>query len=274
VIRAALVLLAGCNSIFGLDETRLPPPLDAPPDAPGCSGGTFTNPVTLSTFANNNIDEDEPQLRHDLLELWFHVTGATDHLYRATRASVNDAFGVGQPPPFAVSAVDESDATITGDGLRVLFLSKRGGVQEAWEAVRPTLDGAFETPHLVGVGGGGYINTIDVSFDGLRLYMQLATYGILVAERPSLTAPFGTPQQIHPTAGYATISPDERELYFNLESAQTDLYRVVRATAADPWPQTAELVFTGGEDPDIAADGRTLAVMRGPSIVLFTRDCP
>ena len=266
----------GCNQIYGLDETRLPPaPPDAPPP-PGCSGGTFGAPQVVTTLDEGSEREFEPALRHDLLELWFARVGSVrDEVWVSRRASTDVPFEPPMLAPFS-SNFDDGRPSITGDGLRVLFTSDRGGGNDVWEVVRPTLDAPFGTPRQVTGLGAANVLPFDISFDGLRIYFNDSNAiddAVYMATRPSFDEPFDPAELVVMEGPYPAISPDELELFFN-PIGTNQLRRYVRATKTDAFVGAPRLLLDSGDDPDLAADGRTLVIARSSALHLYTRDCP
>lgn len=272
----AVVGAAGCNQVFGLEAAG--PKADAAPiDGPGCSDGVFSGPMPLVEL-DDGIREFEPALRHDLLEVWFMQVGqARDELHRATRTDPSLPFGPRELAPFS-STVDDSDPSLTGDGLRLLFTSDRAGSNDVWEVTRPALDAPFAEPRLV-LGLGPYnIMSFDISFDGLTIYFQDSNVAIdtatYAATRPALDQPFADPAiLIAPDARFPAISPDSLELFFNPPGSD-QLARRARTSVDDAFTGEQVVLLDSGDDPDLAADGRTLIVARGSTLAILRRACP
>lgn len=72
---------------------------------------------------------------------------------------------------------------------------------------------------------------------------------------------------------YFSVSPDGREVYFN-EMQESKLLRPVRASTSEPFAPGELLLLDEGEDPDLAADGKTLIIGVVGGLGVLTRDCP
>lgn len=272
----ALVIATGCNATFGLDPTVTR--FDAAPiDGPGCSDGIFEDPVVISSW-DGAPREFEPAIRHDLLEIWAHRVASFDEIWRSTRSSVDEPFGPPVRASFS-STVDDSVPTLSGDGLRLLFLSDRGGGRDIWEVTRPSLAVDFASPRQVLGLGAAFVQSLDISFDGRTLYFTDSTAidsAIYAATRPTLAAPFGTPTLVAMGplgAKVPAISPDDLELFFNPPSTN-QTWKFTRVAATAPFDEPPVLLLDGSEAPDLAADGRTLITARNSSLVIRQRMCP
>lgn len=271
--------LAGCNGVFGLDQTELREPLaiDAAPDGPGCSDGVFGAPTVLTTF-DDLPAEFEASLRHDRLEIWFEVLTATrTETWVATRGADTVAFDPPQLAPFSASGtVDDTHPVLTGDGRRLLFLSERAGGNDLYEVVRTDIGAPWGTPRQLAGLDGKNLRTFDVSHDGLTLYFKdsnadtLTTY---VARRATFDAPFGEATIAAHNTSSPSISPDELELFYNAPGTSR-LEKRVRVDPALPFDDNAILIADSGDDPDLAGDGRTMVIARSNTLVLLERTCP
>ena len=267
-----VVCLAGCNQFYGLDQTRLD--VDARPiDGPGCSDGVFRGP---EVFADPIGDvEIEPQLRHDLREIWFVILGAgANTLWVATRAESSGPFGLATEAPFRGSATDQSPA-LSGDGLRMLFLSNRSGSMTIWETTRASIEDPFPATATILSGLGDYaIESFDVSFDGNTIYFVdlFQSSAIYEATRPAFDQPFGPARLVASPARSPSVSPDGLELFYNERPGGNVLFRQTRASTTVPFG-TPERVTDVGEGPDIAANGMTLIIGLGSAVSVLERTC-
>jgi len=265
------VVLSGCNAVFGLDQTGYRHDA-APIDAPGCSGGVFGAPSLVTDY---DFAPFEPQLGPDLLEAWFIRLGSPTQVYQATRASTTALFGA---PTLASFSQDlTTSPALTGDGLRMLFVSSRVGGNAVYEVTRPSLGAAFGAPVAVPGLADYTLDSLDVSFDGRTAYFShrdndvISTYA---ATRPSLGEPFGPATLVATDAGYAGVSPDELELFSNPTVAPWPLRQHVRASPRDPFATIDRILLDMAEDPDLAPDGRTLIVSIGNNLAVLERPCP
>ncbi|MDQ3295929.1 MAG: hypothetical protein M3619_05065 [Myxococcota bacterium] len=272
---ACLLLIAsGCNSAFGLEPTVTR--FDARPiDAPGCADGVFGSPTVVTSF-DNGLRDFEPALRHDLLEVWAHQVATVDEIWRATRTDVTEPFGAPVKASFS-SATDDGRPTLSGDGLRMLFLSDRAGGNDVWEVTRSSLGEDFGSPRAVVGFADHNLLSLDVTFDGLTLYFKDSSQiddAVYTATRATLDAPFiVSPAIVALGASSPAISPDDLELFYNTPGTN-QLWKVVRASPTEPFTSPPVLVLEDGEDPDLAADGRTLVTTRNSSLVIHQRSCP
>jgi hypothetical protein len=112
--------------------------------------GMGTGPVE---FLNSPWDETEPSLTSDGLEFFFtsNRPGSLGgkSIWRATRASVNDAWG----SPVLVTDIDsanhEESPSLTDDGLWLFFSSNRGGNFDIYVAARSSRQSPFGAPARV-----------------------------------------------------------------------------------------------------------------------------
>jgi hypothetical protein len=80
--------------------------------------------VNLATFSTGN-----PMLSANALELYVNTNrDGNNELYRATRATTNDAFGPATLITELSAATDESDPWISPDGRTLFFVANPGGV--------------------------------------------------------------------------------------------------------------------------------------------------
>lgn len=104
--------------------------------------GPWGQPTPL-TELNTTMDESDPELRYDGLEIVFHSkrTGGLGlyDLYRATRPTTVDPFSLPVPIASLNTAGDELGPSLSGDGLTLLF----GDGQDIAFATRPDLDSPF-----------------------------------------------------------------------------------------------------------------------------------
>jgi hypothetical protein len=265
-----LIALAGCNQLFGLDETVLIT-ADAAIDAPGCAGSPFGNPQqVLGTVLDNDFDPSESSAGR---ELWFvrNPNTMTDFdIWIATRGSATGAFDAGASFQYN-SAMNDGDPSLSGDGLIVVFFSSRGGTRLAYESKRTTIDGPLSQPVPLPASPA---DGIDLSFDGLTLY-YIDDNGALVAiRRPARDQPFGMPgSSLAAAVRYPSLSPDELELYFT-KPMRGEIYRRTRATttaAFDPASETT--ILLDGGDPDVSPDSLRLHYSVSGDIHVMTRTC-
>ena len=228
----------------------------------------FGSPVALEGVIGNASD---PSASADPLELWFSRTGIvpTYDIAGASRTTATAPFETTLDFPYNSTASDR-DPALSGDGLSMVFISDRDGTPAPLEAVRTSKTAAFSAPAplpIDAVDGG-----IDLSADGLTLYVADAGGDLRSATRASRTAPFDRSTEVLAAGIVApAVSADELELYY----ARTDtigVYRRTRASKAEPFDKDEMLVLADASDPDVSADSLRLYVKRGDFHVL-TRAC-
>ena len=266
-VLALVFALSGCNQLYGLDPTGLR--FDAAPiDGPGCSDGKFGGPMVVSGFEGAE-PAFEPQLRHDLLEVWFIRPGNPPFdIYRATRTDPSLPFGT--PELMLGDSQDDTSPSLTADGLRLMFVSSRVGANEVWEMTRPTLADPFGPPTRV-LGLADRFGSFDVSFDGNTLYYTQGDGELYETTRDG--AGFSAPRLIGTKVTFISMSPDALEVFSNSTESR-HLEQRVRASTADMFTSPPILILDEGDDPDLAPDGRTLIMATNNTLVIEQRDCP
>ncbi len=273
VIVIGLVTLAGCNELWGLDRTRVPVPVDAV----GCAGRPFGAPVSLPPLLPDKA-QFAPQLSSDGRELWFvaHDPSAGDQFwaYRSTRSSTTAEFPTAVKVDLAQGR-EVTDPALTADGLRIAFVS-RAPTELVLEATRERVDAPFSDPVVIANLGDvpGAVSSLDLSVDGLTLYYGNYEGTLWSASRSSLTAPFGDRRWLFDDARYPSVSPDQREIFYNtVTTPDGPVLRRVRADAAQPFDPAAVVVLDRGGDADVSPDGGTLVVSVNGGVTLLQREC-
>jgi len=269
---SAVVLLAGCNRLLGLDPTlEVAAPLpDAPP--PGCAGALFGATTNLSVMTSDGVAD--PTLV-DPLELWLtwrHPAG-TAHVASATRTDTTQPFGTPQVASFAITDFD-TDPAFTGNRLHVFFISSDAHI---YEADRSSLAMPWSAARIVpGIDGEDASMGIDVTANGLAIYFSDVNYHLHTASRATLNENFGPVTDLAPTLAitFPSISPDQLELFYNPHNS-SELHRLTRSDpAADFDPASDITIYMHGDDPDISADATTLIYFNQGNLQTAHRDCP
>lgn len=96
-------------------------------------------PVHLGTNVNSSAFDTAPEAASDLLTLYFHSTrtgGAGSHnIWRATRASITDIWGVPVLLPAPIQSADaDVGVSLSTDWKTLYFASDFGGNREIWQA--------------------------------------------------------------------------------------------------------------------------------------------
>ncbi len=265
---AGIALLAcGCNQIFGLQQTRLP---DAAPDAVGCSASAFMGPYPVAISGNG----DDPVGTLDGLELWFDRVTTHSQVFVAHRSTPDGAFDAGTTTAFDDPAYLAFDPTLTGDGLRLLFISNRGnGGTTAWEVTRASTSDPFPSQAAERASLGSALDSISISIDGTTAYFS-SKMKLYAATRPRLDDSFGPPVDLGLVGENPAISPDQLELFYDT-GVLGNVVRSLRAST-DAAFGPPEPVLTGGFEAGLTPDSRTLYVVETSSSIIMqmTRTCP
>jgi hypothetical protein len=258
--------LTGCNQVWDLGSTTLEK-VDAAIDGPGCFDGAFSAAEPLPGFMISERPVD-PQMRHDSLEVWFIEAPNEYDIFRAHRNSLSDQFGPAEP--MFVGPNSERSPSLTGDGLHLFFGSNRNGPTAVWEAVRPTLDGAFAAPQQVlGLPAGINYEAFDVSFDGNTFYYS---DGDDLMQVTRVNGVFGTPKLVATNVHYVSVSPDGLELFYQTSTDRIE--QLGRTSTAEVFTGLSVLLYDSADDPDMSPDGKRLLFAANNTILERVRTCP
>jgi len=167
---ALLVLLGGVSSALALDACVGDSPTGVVPVADGGAKDTsvtdgpvpacdntknWATPVMLGGV-NSNAVEADPTLTSDELTIIFSstrlVNGSNDfNFWIAQRASKTAPFNAPNIlEPITANGInttaDDHSGTLTGDGLKFIFRSNRGGNSDLYQVTRATQQAAFAAP--------------------------------------------------------------------------------------------------------------------------------
>jgi hypothetical protein len=192
-------------------------------------------------------------------ELWMTREEDGDRKIQLAIRDTTGVYAAPVKPPFVDLDADEYEVGISGDGRRLVFISNRDDLEpRVFEATRPEPTEPFGAAiEVAGLPSG--IQGLDLSFDGLALYISDSKMQVRVARRSSLETTFGNASaladaQNDPVLGESpSISPDELELFYLFGS---EIFRRVRA-GRDARFGPPELI-SAGFDPDLANDGGAL----------------
>jgi hypothetical protein len=295
VRRALLLITAGCGRIW------FDPLGQASDGSNGGDGGSGDAPPACSAFGpwqtqslinelDTPIDEDDPAVRFDELEIVFAhemSAGAPNDLFAARRSSTIEPFGPTYPLTALNSAGKDDGPAFSSDGLTLYWTSDAGGIR-LWRATRTDTAQEFSNPELVPGGPFNEHAAPSISRDGLELFDSTSSGDLYVATRPTVNDPFGVPVLMPAPVASAqwqegpSIAADDRTLYWG-EDNTSSLFELRMATRADRTsPFSAPTVLADismGEawDAEISADGRTLYFSRytaGQQDIWVThRDC-
>lgn len=245
-------------------------------DSSSCDGLTFEAPVAVHGSAFDGKSPDDPTLDHGGTEIWFSYTSASAGYELVHAVASAGSFDTVTDIGALLSAADESDPSLTADGLDLMFQSQESGSQ-VMETTRDNRNMDFAVPaHGVvldaePVESGG----IELSADGLTLYYVDAQYSLYAVTRSSRTEPFGMPSE--PLAlgiRFPSLSADQREIFFTKPN-DSGVYRRIRDTVSDTFDTAHEdVILSTGFDPDLTSDGKTLVMSVSGGLVMATRSCP
>ncbi|MBL9090990.1 MAG: protein kinase, partial [Planctomycetaceae bacterium] len=189
----------------------------------------WTEPENLGPTINGPGDQNVRSLTNDQLRMVFTRAGgspgAQNHLYEATRASLQDPFGT----PRAIYQGNGSEAYLSGDGLTLAYPARGPGNQEdLFTRRRATLNDEFGDQLELGpqISGPMVDRRPTFSPDGLSLVFSsdrnpTTTKGDLwISRRSSLVESFGPPSSAgaHVNSSdfenYGLILSDNRTLLF------------------------------------------------------------
>ena len=145
------------------------------------------------------------------------------------------------------SSNQETDPTMTADGLEIIFSSNRDGFfLRLFIAKRASVTDPFGTPEPIGFQTAGDEVGADLSGDGLELHFSrprfAADLDIFRATRPDRNSSFGPPERVAAlssdrTDRNPTISPNGLFAMVDVELSQTnrDLFYFTRTQIGGTW---------------------------------------
>ena len=267
-----VVVLGGCGRL-AFEPTPDAVLVDAPP-ALDLFVQPFTN-ITPLTDVNSAVEDDDPSMTADLLELYFcsKRIGNSDRVFRAVRASPGDPWST--PVELVVLGVPANNARVSLDGLALYFSGARADSQDIdiYRATRATRAEEFGVPvRVVELSSSDRDFEPAVASMGSRVYFTSdrgSTSGDLYEAPRRADGTFG---EAVPLAGLSTTlyegsmwgSDDGRWLWFHREeSAGTRRLLQTRRTApGEPFEAVADIPgitsANDDQDPWVSPDGRTI----------------
>lgn len=237
----------------------------------------------LDRVATAGIDEDDPSLTDDGLELYFNATdGAGDaDILVMTRSAIDAAWSA----PAAVTELssDAYDSTpcVTGDGLTIWLASNRGAIStDIWVSTRDTRADAWGPPERVAALSSPAEEALGLRADARRIAIASdraspGDFDLYLATRESADQPWSEPIRIAELSTPALeesphLSGDGLTIYFASESGGSlDIYSASRPGLDEPFgpPTLLPGVNTAGldSDPWLSADGRHILFVRQDS---------
>jgi Tol biopolymer transport system component len=259
----ALGVLLGCGSVGS-------PEIDAPPQG-GCDPLGAFDPPRLLGLDPAGAPAD-PALSPDELTLYLTRDSSAGNrdLFVAARSRTTEPFGAPAAITSVNSSSNESTATVSSDGLTLLFQSARvtGQGDHLYVATRTSAIAAFGAPALV-AGVASPVMTDDdtepfITSDGQELWFISSRTGSLDIYRATKAgAGFANPVAVAElnsasSEEHVTLSADRLTVYFSSNrpgpGAQggVDIYRARRTTTADGFGApvlVTELSTTGNDNP-------------------------
>lgn len=205
----------------------------------------YAVPVARTELTSGTNDLKWPSLSDDGLDIIYDVyNGAVFELWEGTRASTGDLFSSLTRLASVDTTAETFSASLSADGLRMLYSSDVTGPELIYEVTRATRASPFtlDTVHseLAAVGGDLSV-TGTLSADGLDIFFASKPAGdfkIYTAHRTVLGGAFGPPQVVPEldSAGDDIgphLSLDGTTLYMNYNTissggADADLYAATR----------------------------------------------
>jgi hypothetical protein len=241
--------------------------------AKGAPGPFGQGKWLLDTPQPLDLDGSNVHFVPDGLAVYFNSqraggAGGSD-IYHATWSPSSGTFGTATNLSSLNTAAHEDSFSVSGDGLSAVLVSSQGGQVDVWIGQRsstsdPWATSMFTVDQKVSTPDSDYDAILTA--DGLRVYVASlgsAAQKIVVAERPSPTAPFGARQLLEgginsSSAADPALTVDERVIVF--------LWYAVRTGATSfsaPQPLPAPVNTAENErEPEISPDGTRLFWIR------------
>jgi hypothetical protein len=301
-LAAAATLLAGCgrlgyeplsnegSEVDGGPNTNLgqvdasDPDAALAPDAAVADAaplGPFRPPELIAELAAPGVNDDDPTLTGDLLELYFKSdrAGSLDYdIWRSVRPTPEDAWGPAERVEELCSAAYDASPEVSFDGLVLYFSSSRaggvGGV-DLYVSTRASRSEAWGAPSLVAeLSSTGDEWAPAASADHTSIVITRSTEGrsldLFGAWRASADQPWSAPVPLDSFASEvyeadAHLDAPGTSMLFAAElpgGDGRDIYRAERGSPVDPFgaPERLDEVSSPeiDEDPWLSPDGRVL----------------
>jgi Tol biopolymer transport system component len=273
------IIITGCDN--GGDEQENPPPQSACGVAPASA---FSSP-TLLTAVNSADNDFGPEVTNGQLSLYLTSDrgggyGSYD-IYVSERASLTEDWGTPVNLGTDINTdADEREATVSSDGLTLIFASNRDGEFDLFMSTRNSVSDAWGPATNMGstINSAGTTDAgPSLSEDGLTLVFVSNRPGSLssavdlyVTTRASTTDAWSTPINLGATVNSDApdsapdISCDGLRVYFHsIRSGNLDLWMTERSSLDSPWSMPSIIptpVSTDASElsPSISADESTL----------------
>lgn len=198
------------GSLGGAGGANDPPPntAGAPPLDLAPSWGTFTTPVPIPALDLEGVEDDDPSVTADRLELYFDSnrpgsSGGGD-IWVSRRSRSDEPWGPPEPLVDVNSENEETTPSISADGLVLHFASNRAGgsgLRDVWVTSRSSREEPWSTPVNVEEINSEIIDGAPhVDASGLRLvftrFVEGAGDELFAAQRATPSDPWSEPQPI------------------------------------------------------------------------------
>ena len=158
-----------------------------------------------------------------------------------------------------------------------MFVDHEGTDTTVFEAVRATATAdVFDSVRLV-EGLRTNPRSLDLSWDGLRIYYTNQDGELYFAERPTRDAPFDASVRVlapETNFYFPSVSPDELELFYNHTPAEAPAVYYRRRSSRTAAFGAEQKLFENAGDADVAASSRTLVIARDRGLYTLERACP
>ncbi len=291
----ALVLFSACNAHLGDPASHVVGGTDGGGSTPDGGAllpdatvalGPWGTPAVVPGASSTTINEDDPTLSSDGLELYFaEQNGTTKDLYVMKRASTSAAFGTAAAvTALNTTAGSEESPRLAYDDLAIYF----GRDGDIYKATRASTTAAWSAPSLVtGVSTAGYEKWLAVCGDGVHIMVSRDPGSGTATSNPELyEGTFADGAATRSTVLNSTSSEISSFLskdclttmFASNRSGQTQLYTSTRTAIASPWsaPVLLDAPFdpasgADNEDPGYTPDER-IFVFAGIHAPLTTKD--
>jgi hypothetical protein len=263
---------------------------DVAPDATPPTG-PFGTPIAVPGI-NTALDEDDPSLTGDHLELYFNSnraggSGGND-IWVATRARTEDAWGTPRAIVELNTTGDDATPEVSRDGLTLYWASAgAAGAKDLWFATRPDrMSPWVGKQRIVELATAADEAGPSLSPDGQTMYFARDPSGtddIYMTTRASTADAWAAATAVTElnAAGVLDSEPfangsNTFMLWYSNRSGNNDLWSARRASPAQPWEPAmpvTELNTTANPetDPWLSADEHVLYFARNNDLYMATR---
>ena len=235
----ALLVVSGCGRL-AFDPVGTPSSQDASPsDAVELGTGPFGS-FRLVTELDSNVDEDDPAVSSDGLELfWASKRTGPSKIWTARRASRSDPWSAPQEVVELSLTTDDKSPELSADALTLVF----GAGGDLALSTRASRTDSWSQPVIILDAGTPSLGTPALCNENLRLYMRFdagtTIDHLYVSDRATTTASWSTPMPVDELNSTAIdsgpwVSADCNRLYFDSDRNQNgDVFMAHRNPTTD-----------------------------------------